>query len=740
MGESVNVLEQLEKEITCSICRDHYVDPKVLPCCHYYCKKCISAITSRKDKGKLLSCPECRTEIKLPHGGVDKLQTAFFVNRIKDVLSKMEHAYGKVDARCEMCSGGKVEAFCRQCTQFICSECVNQHKRMKKLFSGHEISSLEDLKQVGHEDIICQESPVQSCQVHQEFMRIYCFDCNSLICRDCTVIDHKGHKFDFVRKAAPEMKTHLIKKLKPLKEVEKNISQVMLDIETTKDALKTQGKSIASMIESAFKVSFETLMKRKAELLQEAEVKVAAKLENLSSQEKTLTTTRVVIQSVLDYTKQCIEHSIDDEIMCIHAEIESRIDKEFKGFYNEGNGMEPVEEVDVEVDMSFVEEIKELVQTKALINHTPIDPIKSTATLEREDTAEIGEVSEACLTLANVLATGKRTKRQYNVECHLKSLVDDSIIKCDVKMIGDNKYNVQFTPVIRGRSNLIVYVDGQEVTGNPFPVFVSIPPTQLGDPVREFYRASKSHDIAADLDGEIIITEFRKLSVLSNKGKQLSAIDSSDCNIGDPVSVAADGSTNSVYFSDKKHNKIIWLNRETNAVKEVGAKANSKLFGLTIVGEKVMVCDSENDCILVYTKELDFVHEIGSHGRGQIEFNEIQDISSDQEGNLYISDKGNSRIQVLTEKGAFKNSIGCDEYGANVLSYPCGICVAGGHVYVTDQDNHNVSVYTTVGEYVTSFGQEGPGEGDFDTPWGVCIDKDGFVYVCDTQNQRVQVF
>ena len=60
--------------------------------------------------------------------------------------------------------------------------------------------------------------------------------------------------------------------------------------------------------------------------------------------------------------------------------------------------------------------------------------------------------------------------------------------------------------------------------------------------------------------------------------------------------------------------------------------------------------------------------------------------------------------------------------------------------YVGDYGGHCVSVFTTKGEYVTSFGQYGNDKGDFCGPRGVCVDKDGFVYVCDNDNKRVQIF
>ena len=74
------------------------------------------------------------------------------------------------------------------------------------------------------------------------------------------------------------------------------------------------------------------------------------------------------------------------------------------------------------------------------------------------------------------------------------------------------------------------------------------------------------------------------------------------------------------------------------------------------------------------------------------------------------------------------------------LKKPSCICIAGRYVYVSDWKDHAVSVFTTGGDYVTSFGWQGGGEGDFNHPCGVCVDRDGFVYVCDAINRRLQIF
>lgn len=52
-----------------------------------------------------------------------------------------------MDELCEMCSrsGAKSEAFCRQCTDFICSDCVELHGVLK-VFAGHNVVMLRSKK------------------------------------------------------------------------------------------------------------------------------------------------------------------------------------------------------------------------------------------------------------------------------------------------------------------------------------------------------------------------------------------------------------------------------------------------------------------------------------------------------------------------------------------------------------------------------------------------------------------
>ena len=108
-------------------------------------------------------------------------------------------------------------------------------------------------------------------------------------------------------------------------------------------------------------------------------------------------------------------------------------------------------------------------------------------------------------------------------------------------------------------------------------------------------------------------------------------------------------------------------------------------------------------------------------------------ISVDIHQNLYVSDC----VHVFTKDAVHVRSIGHDK---EELKKPWGLCVHGQYVYVTDATSHCVFVFTTDGEYITSFGQKGQKEGDFNYPYHIYVDSNGFVYVPDFLNSRIQCF
>lgn len=70
-----------------------------------------------------------------------------------------------------------------------------------------------------------------------------------------------------------------------------------------------------------------------------------------------------------------------------------------------------------------------------------------------------------------------------------------------------------------------------------------------------------------------------------------------------------------------------------------------------------------------------------------------------------------------------------------------GVATDGdGNVFVADFENHRVQKFTSEGEFLGAFGEQGSGPGQFDRPTDAAIDQDGNLYVVDFGNNRVQKF
>ena len=685
-------LQKLEQEVTCAICQEHYTEPKVLPCLHYYCKKCILKVVLRTGKDKPFSCPECRSETRLPDGGVDELKSAFFINRFKSTFSALELAQGKVEVKCEACASEETAvSFCRQCAVFICNTCVEAHQRLKKMFEGHEVVSIQDLKEGrAKADITIKEPSPAKCLVHQELLKVYCFDCDLLICRDCTVKDHRDHNFEFSAVAAPKTKEDLMKEMEPLRKVVGSLSLAVEEVQTTKQEIEVQGDSVTNTIHGSFNELFQIMERRTQEMLEEAGRIVREKVDKLTVQEKNLSLAVAEVQSVVDYTERCVSHCTDNEVMSMHAEIRRRIEQETEEHSKPGRIKEPVVQADMGVEVRLAEDLQHLSQTKAKITRLVIvDPAQCIMKGEGMKRAEVHQTADMTLTVR--LSNNEIPKRKAMVTGQLKSIYDESVIKCDVDQSGPGEYRIQYTPTVRGRHELTVLVDEQHVAGSPFSVFVSIPPTQLGKPVSIWDGISRPAGISINSNGEVIIAIIAKQQVAPivfyKRGEKVRIISRDQLNLTDYsfTSIPVDNE-DYIYLTSYYSNVIMKLSKDgTSIIKQHSVKAAGYTY-VAVVGEEVMACERGNKgTIMVYDRELNYVRKIAGTDMG-----ELRALAADSTGNIYATDWGKLRVHVFSHQGDHLRSFGCNLKGENILKKPLGLCVAGQFVYVCNNLAHNV--------------------------------------------------
>ena len=139
----------------------------------------------------------------------------------------------------------------------------------------------------------------------------------------------------------------------------------------------------------------------------------------------------------------------------------------------------------------------------------------------------------------------------------------------------------------------------------------------------------------------------------------------------------------------------------------------------------------------------------GSQGTQPGEFNLPRDVAVAPDGSLYVSDTGNHRIEHLTTQGEVLDvwgsfaDISQGEAPPGTFYEPWGIAVSpDGFVYVADTWNHRVQKFTLAGTFVTQWGYFGQGESGeaFWGPRDIVIDPNGNVLVTDTGNKRIAVF
>jgi len=117
-----------------------------------------------------------------------------------------------------------------------------------------------------------------------------------------------------------------------------------------------------------------------------------------------------------------------------------------------------------------------------------------------------------------------------------------------------------------------------------------------------------------------------------------------------------------------------------------------------------------------------------------------QQIAVDDEGNVYVVDTGNSRIQKFTNNGEFLSSWGTEGFEDGQFQHSTGIVVFENNVYVVDEKQDIVQKFDNDGNFILKWGGSGNENGEFNEPQGITIDSNGIVYVADSKNHRIQQF
>jgi predicted membrane-bound mannosyltransferase/DNA-binding beta-propeller fold protein YncE len=159
------------------------------------------------------------------------------------------------------------------------------------------------------------------------------------------------------------------------------------------------------------------------------------------------------------------------------------------------------------------------------------------------------------------------------------------------------------------------------------------------------------------------------------------------------------------------------------------------------------VADSGNHRIQVFTPEGQFLRAWGTFGSEPGQFNEPWGLAVDEEF-VYVADTWNHRVQKFTLEGDLVTTIGASgnvvEMGIDSGGFFFGprdvLLLSADRLAVTDTGNHRIQIFDREGNFLSQFGTQGGLQGQFSEPVGLGKTAAENIYVVDTWNKRIQRF
>ena len=249
-----------------------------------------------------------------------------------------------------------------------------------------------------------------------------------------------------------------------------------------------------------------------------------------------------------------------------------------------------------------------------------------------------------------------------------------------------------------------------------------------------------------------------------------------------PRSLAIHYKTGNIYIADTYNHRVQVFSCNGDYLFMFNEKMNLPV-GICISQNKVFVTQWSGHCINMYELEGKLIKSVGSEGNGKAQFNNPNGLDvSDRNNNIYVCDRNNHRITILTKELKFHSMLGTDlleypndvkvtRYRVRVLarSDPCMFVFNSDHVLInrlitrgyakqtrnpccfdidreyniimSDWSNHCVYVFNQEGEQIHKFGKEGQGIGEFYHPSGIALDNTGrIIVVCEKDTNCLQFF
>jgi sugar lactone lactonase YvrE len=263
---------------------------------------------------------------------------------------------------------------------------------------------------------------------------------------------------------------------------------------------------------------------------------------------------------------------------------------------------------------------------------------------------------------------------------------------------------------------------------------------QLGEPYGIAIDSKGNLYVADQKVGAIFIfnTETRDLDLIKNK---------THGHFVRIIGLAMDDNDR-LFVSDPGLGHVMVFNAEHKA-EDVITEGMVSPGGLAIDTENrlLYVADIEQDQVLVYDADtFKLKRRIGTGGKKHSlttpgDFARPAGMAVDHDGNLYVADTLNNRIEIFDGDGNFISTFGKAGDGPGYFARPKGVAIDGdGHIWVVDGMQDRVQVFNHEAQLLITFGGHGLLPGMFQGVVGIAIDKNNRVFTSEIFPGRVQQF
>ena len=205
-----------------------------------------------------------------------------------------------------------------------------------------------------------------------------------------------------------------------------------------------------------------------------------------------------------------------------------------------------------------------------------------------------------------------------------------------------------------------------------------------------------------------------------------------------------------LFVGDSKLHHVLVFNAKHAVEASFGADSLVAPAGIALDKENrfAYVVDTQQDQVLVFDADnYKLLRRIGTGGKkhtltGPGDFSLPTGVAVDKDGNVYVTDTLNNRVEVFDADGAFVSQFGKSGDGPGHFARPKGIAVDGdGHIWVADEFQCRVQVFNKDGQLLIYFGGTGFYPGQFNALYGIAFDPaTNRVITSEQFPGRVQVF